>query len=125
MPKVRLITTLGALLAGLSVALGAFGSHALETMVTAQRLDTWSTAVHYQMLHAIALLWLGLYIQQNPQSHLYVPAILMLSGTLVFSGSLYALVLMDIPLLGAITPVGGVLLISGWLMLTWQLARGH
>jgi uncharacterized membrane protein YgdD (TMEM256/DUF423 family) len=94
-------------------------------MVSAHRLDTWHTAVHYQMFHAIALLWLGLYIQQNPQSHLNAPAILILSGTLVFSGSLYALVLMNIPLLGAITPLGGVLLISGWLMLAWQLARGQ
>ncbi|MEX0623058.1 DUF423 domain-containing protein [Saccharospirillum sp.] len=125
MPNIRRLTALGALLAGLSVALGAFGSHALETMVTPQRLQTWDTAVHYHMVHALALLWLGLYLQHYPHRGVMVSALMILAGTLIFSGSLYALVLLDIPLLGAITPVGGILLIGGWFTLAWHLTRGH
>lgn len=125
MPDIQRFTALGALLAGLSVALGAFGSHALETMVTPQRLQTWDTAVHYHMIHALALLWLGLYLQHYYRRGVMISALMILAGTLIFSGSLYALVLLDIPLLGAITPVGGVLLIGGWFTLAWYLARGH
>lgn len=125
MPTVRRLTALGALLAGLSVALGAFGSHALETMVTPQRLETWDTAVQYHMIHALALLWLGLYLRHFPHRGVLVSALLILAGTLIFSGSLYALVLLDIPILGAITPIGGVLLIGGWFTLAWHLARRH
>lgn len=121
----RRLTAVAALLAGLSVALGAFGSHALETLVTPQRLDTWDTAVHYQMFHALALLWLGLYHQHYPHRGILISALLILAGTLIFSGSLYALVLLDVPVLGAITPIGGVLLITGWLTLAWHLARRH
>lgn len=125
MPTVRRLTALGALLAGLSVALGAFGSHALETMVTPRRLQTWDTAVHYHMIHALALLWLGLYLQHFPHRGVLVSALLILAGTLIFSGSLYALVLLDAPVLGAITPIGGVLLIGGWFTLAWHLAHRH
>lgn len=125
MPDIRRFTALGALLAGLSVALGAFGSHALETMVTPQRLQTWDTAVHYHMIHALALLWLGLYLHHHYHRGVMISALMILAGTLIFSGSLYALVLLDIPLLGALTPVGGVLLIGGWFTLAWYLARGH
>ncbi len=125
MPDIHRFTALGALLAGLSVALGAFGSHALETMVTPQRLQTWDTAVHYHMIHALALLWLGLYLRHYYHRGVMISALMILAGILIFSGSLYALVLLDIPLLGAITPVGGVLLIGGWFTLAWHLARGH
>lgn len=125
MHDIRRLTALGALLAGLSVVLGAFGSHALETMVTPQRLQTWDTAVHYHMIHALALLWFGLYLQHYPHRGVLVSALLILAGTLIFSGSLYALVLLDTPVLGAITPVGGILLIGGWITLAWHLARGH
>jgi uncharacterized membrane protein YgdD (TMEM256/DUF423 family) len=114
---------MGALLAALGVALGAFGSHALEAMVTPQRLETWGTAVHYHMIHAIALLWLGLYLQHNPERHIFAPSLVIAAGTFIFSGSLYALVLLDLPQLGAVTPLGGVLLIGGWLTLAWQRAR--
>ncbi|WP_394169892.1 DUF423 domain-containing protein [Saccharospirillum alexandrii] len=121
----RRLTAVAALLAGLSVALGAFGSHALETLVTPQRLDTWDTAVHYQMFHALALLWSGLYLQHYPHRGVLTSALLILAGTLIFSGSLYALVLLDVPALGAITPIGGVILITGWFTLAWHLARRH
>lgn len=125
MPNTRRLSAVAALLAGFSVALGAFGRHALETLVSQQRLNTWDTAVHYQMFHALGLLGLGLYLQHCPHRGMQTSAALMLAGTLIFSGSLYALVLLDAPLLGAITPIGGVLLITGWCTLAWHLARRH
>ncbi len=105
-----------AILGALAVAAGAFGAHALEGRVTPDRLDTWHTAATYHLLHAVALLALGLApVPRRLTSMLFV------FGILIFSGSLYALVLLDMPILGAITPLGGLCFIAGWL----SLARGR
>ncbi len=94
----------GAALAATAVGLGAFGAHALGAH---PRIETWHTASHYHLLHAIALCVPGL-----PGW----PRRLLLAGTLVFAGSLYLLVLSDQRWLGAITPIGGVVLIVGWVL---------
>ena len=94
---------IGAVVAAVGVAAGAFGAHALGEH---PRLETWKTAAHYEMLHGIAMCLPGL-----PK----ITRILLLVGTLIFAGSLYLLVLLDQPWLGAITPFGGVALIAGWL----------
>ena len=109
-----------ALLGAAAVVLGAFGEHALASMVAASRLDTWSTAVDYHLVHAVVLLILSLSGRDlNPLWHRR-SCWLFLAGIAIFSGSLYLLVLTDTAVLGAITPIGGVLLIAGWL----SLARG-
>jgi uncharacterized membrane protein YgdD (TMEM256/DUF423 family) len=105
-----------ALLGATAVAAGAFGAHGLQSHVTPERLETWRTAANYQLLHAVALLALSLSPTPRP-----LPSRLFLAGTLIFSGSLYALVLLDLPILGAITPIGGVCFILGWL----SLGRGR
>jgi|SRR5690625_1684997 len=115
----RTVSVLGAVLAGLAVALGAFGAHALEGRVVAGRLDTFETAVRYLMYHALGLLLLA----RIPGTA--VAAGLMTAGIAVFSGSLVLLVLTDTGWLGAITPIGGVLMISAWLLTAWQLLRGN
>lgn len=102
----------GALLAGLAVALGAFGAHGLEEQVSAARLETFEVGVRYQMYHALALLILPLLPAKT-----WRVAPFFLYGILIFSFSLYILVLSDTAILGAITPIGGVLLITGWLWL--------
>lgn len=102
----------GALLALLAIALGAFGAHALKAHISAERLDTFEVAVRYQMYHALALL--ALYALPR---HLWRVAPLWLYGSVIFSGSLYVLVFTGIGILGAITPIGGVLQIAGWLWL--------
>ena len=119
----RSLFVAGAVLAGVGVALGAFGTHALAPRVTPDRLATWDTAVRYHLIHAVALLALGL-----ARSRWRVPSLsraggLLLAGTAVFAGSLYLLVLTDTPVLGAVTPVGGVLLLAGWATAAWGLAR--
>ena len=104
----RLFIIIGALTAGLAVALGAFGAHGLATMnhVTPDRLEAFKTGVQYHMMHALALLLTGWVASQWPGGAVYTAGYLFLAGIVVFSGSLYLLVLTDTPWLGAITPLG-------------------
>ena len=109
--------TLGAIAAFVAVVLGAFAAHALKNSLSPDLLDIFHTAVKYQMWHAIGLLIIGL-LQLHEQSHLLQKAgWCMFAGIILFSGSLYALSLTGIKLLGAITPIGGTLFIIAWLML--------
>lgn len=108
----------GALLAGAGVALGAFGAHALEPVLSEARLATFETAVRYQTVHGVALL------ATAPLGAAARPARpWLLAGTLVFAGALYALVATDVSAFGAVAPVGGVALITGWALLAWRLLR--
>ena len=101
-----------------AVAAGAFGAHALADHVTPERLETWRTAAHYHLVHAAVLL--ALELAPTPR---VLPVRLFALGILLFSGSLYLLVLLDIPVLGAVTPFGGVAFIAGWLSLARSAAR--
>lgn len=107
----------GAGLAGLAVVLGAFGVHSLAAVLSAQRMDVWETAVRFEMYHALGLLAVG---ALRPRTRL--APLLLLIGTLIFSGSLYLLVATGVTLLGAVTPLGGLLQIAGWALLAWSLA---
>ncbi len=113
----RALAVAGALFAALGVAAGAFGAHALRDLVPTTDLAIWETAVRYQLFHALALLFVGF----SSAARLMVPGLLFALGTVVFSGSLYLLVLTDTRWLGAITPIGGLLLILGWLLCAWKL----
>ncbi|MBT8448287.1 MAG: DUF423 domain-containing protein [Gammaproteobacteria bacterium] len=108
-----------------AVALGAFGAHMLKAIVTTERLATWQTAIDYQMFHTIALLLILVLQQQTPSKRLSHIAVCFILGVVIFSGSLYALVLTDTPWLGAITPIGGVLMIAGWALLLWHYLRHY
>ena len=117
-PPARNVVCAGALAAAVGVGCGAFGSHALRAIVDASALHTWNTAVHYHLLHAVALVIVGTLMNAQPRSRLMLFAALALgTGLVLFSGSLYALVLTDIRALGIITPVGGICFIAGWLSL--------
>ncbi|KOF12297.1 membrane protein [Planococcus glaciei] len=110
----------GAVNALLSVAFGAFGAHLLEGRVADKYLDTWQTAVQYQMFHAIGLMVVGILMSSSligALGSLSWAGYLMLAGIIIFSGSLYVLSLTGISILGAITPIGGVAFIAGWIML--------
>jgi uncharacterized membrane protein YgdD (TMEM256/DUF423 family) len=115
---------MGAVLAGLSVVTGAFGAHWLKGELprrglseTEQRnqLDNWDVAVRYQMYHALALIAIGVIPTTTGSVALRVAGVLFLVGIIIFSGSLYALVLSGIKVLGAIVPIGGVAMIAGWI----------
>lgn len=107
----------------LAVALGAFGAHGLRGSVDAALLDVWHTAVQYQMFHVFALLAIVFASAGEPLPLMKWAARLFLLGTVVFSGSLYVLVLTGIRALGMVTPIGGVLLLAGWLVLSFALVQ--
>lgn len=112
----------GAALAALGVAAGAFGAHALEGRFPEARIATWATAAHYHQLHALALVVVGL-LQGGPGLRpraLKAAAWAFALGIALFAGSLYALVLLDVPALGAVTPLGGVAFLAGWGALVWS-----
>ncbi|MCB0130558.1 MAG: DUF423 domain-containing protein [Caldilineaceae bacterium] len=106
------------ILGALAVALGAFGAHALEGRISADLIDTFETGVRYHMFHTLALFAVAAAISQWPESSLpNLAGWLFLAGILIFSGSLYTLALSGIRWLGAITPIGGVAFIAGWICL--------
>jgi len=113
----------GAVLAGLAVMLGAFGAHALKVKVSPEDLTVFDTAVKYHMAHALGLILIGVVGFHYPKEIIFIPALLLISGILIFSGSLYVLVISNIRWLGAITPIGGLSLIAGWLLLAYNLYR--
>jgi uncharacterized membrane protein YgdD (TMEM256/DUF423 family) len=119
----RLFFGLGALLAGLSVALGAFGAHGLRNTLSVGDLATFETAVRYQMYHALALLAVAWAYAQWEVPLIQLSGWLFVIGVVIFSGSLYTLVLTGQRWLGAVTPLGGVALIAGWAVLAWSVFR--
>jgi uncharacterized membrane protein YgdD (TMEM256/DUF423 family) len=110
----------GAVNAAIAVMLGAFGAHALKEKLSAHYLAIWETAVQYQMFHALGLIAIGILMSSSligPIPQLTWAGWLLLAGIVIFSGSLYILSLTGIGVLGAITPIGGVAFIIGWIML--------
>ncbi|MBO6535527.1 MAG: DUF423 domain-containing protein [Balneolaceae bacterium] len=111
---------ISALLLASAVALGAFGAHALEEVLTAERMKTWETAVFYHTWNTLGVMLIAI-VQQQFNKVFKTATTLLLFGVLIFSGSLYTLCLSGIGIFGAITPIGGVLLISGWIVFGVQV----
>ena len=109
----------GACLAAVAVALGAFGAHALKDRLDAEALGWWQTAVTYLLPHAVAVLALGL----ASRPRLALPAWLLGGGAALFAATLFAMALGAPRWLGAITPLGGTMMIAGWLLLAWRALR--
>jgi len=123
-PAGKLLLGLGALLAAAAVGLGAFGAHALRGRLSGQALDWWQTAVQYHFWHALGVIAIGLCLLHVPESRaLRAAGALLVVGCVVFSGSLYALALSGERWLGAVTPLGGMTLIAGWLVFAWAVLR--
>ena len=127
----RFALVAGAIYGFVSVALGAFGAHALKATLTDELLNTWETGVRYMAVHALVLLFVGIWVRgqnaaQGPATDpaLHWAIICFFLGTLLFSGSLYALCLSGVRALGAITPFGGLILMAGWLLLAVAALRG-
>ena len=116
MPMTHHYRLLGSILAFSAVLSGAFGAHALkETLSAHDSIQTWETAVRYQMWHALALMLLSINGLSNPIPKMIGPCFVV--GSLLFSGSLYGLALDGPKWLGPVTPLGGLCLIIGWLLL--------
>src|SRR5690606_8546411 len=115
MAKTILMTA--SILLALAVALGAFGAHGLKSQLSTDTLQTYKTGVEYHFYHALVLLFIGILAVSFPSDILKWSAILLTAGIVLFSGSLYALAISGLKWLGAITPVGGVSFIAGWVLL--------
>ena len=114
------LISIGALLAMLAVVFGAFGAHALKGQLDGYYLDIYKTAVLYHLIHALGVLFTGIIAEQLiKKRQVIVSGYLMLTGTVIFSGSLYLLAISGKHWLGMITPTGGVLLILAWGLLAW------
>ena len=118
----RVFFALGAVSGFISVAAGAYGAHALRSRLTPEYLGVFETAARYQMYHALALLAVAWAITRGSGSTAQWAGWLFVVGTVLFSGSLYALALTGTRWLGAITPLGGAAFLAGWLCLalSWK-----
>ncbi|RKP54160.1 DUF423 domain-containing protein [Cohnella endophytica] len=115
---------IGAIAAMLSVAIGAFGAHMLENRISADDLDVYKTGVQYQMFHSIGILFIAILLERMPANKPALWAARLLTiGIVLFSGSLYVLALSGVKVLGAITPIGGVAFIAGWISLAFAARR--
>jgi uncharacterized membrane protein YgdD (TMEM256/DUF423 family) len=120
----RTFVALAALSGFLGVALGAFGAHALRASLEPRDLEIFETAVRYQLVHAVALLGVGILWARWSSTALTASGWLLIAGTVIFSGSLYLLVFTGARWLGAVTPLGGAAFLLGWLALAWAAVKG-
>ena len=119
----RRFFALGAMLAMVGVAAGAFGAHALKSRLTPDMLAVFEVGVRYQLVHALALLAVAWAITRWPGRAALYAGVLFIAGIVLFSGSLYLLALTGERSLGAITPFGGVAFLAGWACLAWAASR--
>jgi uncharacterized membrane protein YgdD (TMEM256/DUF423 family) len=112
----RTFLLLAAFLGATGVALGAFGAHGLQATLTANgRGGTFETASRYQMYHALTLIGIAWLVSRQPDPLFMAAGWAIFAGTLIFSGSLYVLAVFDLRVMGAVAPIGGVMLVLGWL----------
>jgi uncharacterized membrane protein YgdD (TMEM256/DUF423 family) len=119
----RTFFVLGSLFAFLAVALGAFGAHSLQGTFGPGMADVYETGVRYQFYHALGLLAVAYAASRWPGAATTLAGWLFVAGIVLFSGSLYLLSLTGVRVLGAITPLGGLAFLAGWLALGWTVAR--
>lgn len=114
---------IASILAAVGVGLGAFGAHVLEPRLAPRMLSIFHTAVQYHLIHALGLLGTGILLMHRASALLRLAAWMFVAGIVVFSGSLYVLSISGTRWLGAITPLGGLAFIAGWLLLALGAAR--
>jgi uncharacterized membrane protein YgdD (TMEM256/DUF423 family) len=125
MSSERIFFALGALSAFIAVGAGAFGAHALKSRLTPDMLAVFEVGARYQMYHAFALIACAWGVTKWPGTLVNTSGWLFVAGTIVFSGSLYALSLSGVRWLGAITPLGGLAFLGGWMCLTLAALRAE
>ncbi len=118
----KLTLLIGAILGLLGVALGAFGAHALKNLLTQNgRFDTYELAVRYQFYHSLALLFIGILMGQHSSTIMNWSSLSIFVGVILFSGSLYLFALTNATAFAMITPIGGLFLLSGWVLLVYAI----
>ena len=113
----------GAVMAGIAILLGAFGAHGLKNKITADYLIVFDTGVKYHFYHSLGLMIIGILAFHFPTEPLHIPCIFIVSGIILFSGSLYVLSITGLKWVGAITPVGGLSFIIGWILTAYYIWR--
>jgi uncharacterized membrane protein YgdD (TMEM256/DUF423 family) len=121
--KNQTILLAGAVLMALGVLLGAFGAHALKKILSAEMLAVYQTGVEYHFYHALGLLLIGIIGLHYPSKWIGLSGIFLTAGILLFSGSLYALSISGVKILGAITPIGGLSFVAGWVCLVVAVVK--
>jgi len=120
----KFILLFSSIIGALSVAIGAFGAHKLKKYLEeVQRADVFETAVRYQFFHTLALLMVGILLFSHSNKWLHWASLSFMGGMIIFSGSLYILCLTNVGKWGAVTPIGGLLLIAGWIFLAIGLSK--
>lgn len=124
MQNIKLFLVIAGISGFLSVALGAFGAHGLKDKLSPEMMEIFQKGVQYQFYHTFALLAVAILWKLFPEANLFnTSAWLFIAGIIIFSGSLYVLSLSGVRWLGAITPVGGLCFLAGWLLLFWQAGK--
>jgi len=115
----------GAILLALAVILGAFGAHGLRGRIDAYSMSVWEKAVFYHFVHALGILIVSILPKTGtfPEAGASTVALCLFIGIVIFSGSLYLLAVTGQTWMGAITPIGGLAFIVGWVLLAWRLRR--
>ena len=116
----RLCLVVASVSGAIAVMMGAFTAHALKDILSSQLMAVMQTGVQYQFYHSLALLLVGILLQQQATALLKLSATLFLAGIVLFCGSLYLLAFSGVHWLGIVTPVGGLAFIAGWLILAWN-----
>jgi len=117
------IVKVGAIFMALAVLLGAFGAHILKQSLSSEMMAVYKTGVEYQFYHALGLLLIGLIGARIKSNFLRWSALLLFVGIILFSGSLYLLALTEIKGIGAVTPVGGISFVAGWICLVLAVRK--
>lgn len=117
------LSAAGALNMLIAVGAGAFGAHGLRARVSADLLAVWQTGVQYHLVHGLGLLLIAALLPRFPLGRLGGAGMLMQIGMVLFSGSLYALTLSGVRMLGIVTPIGGLMLLGAWAWLAWAALR--
>jgi len=121
-PPARRLCQLAALLLALATIIGALGAHGLKPRLSADHFEVLQTAVHYQFFQSLGLLALALLLDRYPQRTLQLAGWLLFAGVVLFCGSLYAILAGAPRLVGVLTPLGGVAMISAWCLTAWSLS---
>lgn len=124
--KTKNLLLVGAILSGLAVAIGAFGAHGLQAILTENgSTETFKTGVLYHIFHSLGIIATGLTYHVTKQKLVAISGWMFLSGIILFSGSLYMLSISSLKFFGPITPIGGVFFIAGWVMLALGIKKAN
>lgn len=122
--KTRILLVIASVMMALGVLLGAFGAHILKTFISDELMTVYDTGVKYQFFNTLGLFAVALILHNKPDSRfLFVCGILIFIGTLLFSLSLYLLVILKLSWIGIVTPIGGVLLVIAWFLTAWSIVK--